>query len=202
MRLTGEQMFAYNTSVDATYKKHILKFYCDHRRMPSYSEIMSLVGFASRASVFKLVNRLARAGFLQKDARGKLAPSNIWGDLRLLGLVEAGFPSPAEEDRGEHMNLDEFLIPRRDASYMLTVKGDSMQDAGIIDGDMVVVERGGDARPGAIVIAEIDGAWTMKYYRVKAGKPYLEAANKKYKPIFPKGELKIAAIVRAVVRKY
>ncbi len=202
MSLTGEQMFAYNTPVDETYKKHIREFYRENRRMPSYSEIMSLVGFTSRASVFKLVNRLAESGFLRKDTQGKLAPGNIWGELRVLGLVEAGFASPAEEDRGEQMSLDEYLIPRRDASYMLTVKGDSMQDAGIIEGDMVVVERGGDVRPGAIVIAEVDGAWTMKYYRVKGGKPYLEAANKKYKPIYPKGELKIAAIVRAVVRKY
>lgn len=201
-RLTGEQLFTYNTPVDETYKKHIREFYRENRRMPSYSEIMSLVGFASRASVFKLVNRLAKAGFLSKDTQGKLAPGNIWGKLRVLGLVEAGFASPAEEDRGQEMSLDEYLIPRRDASYMLTVKGDSMQDAGIVEGDMVVVERGGEVRPGAIVIAEVDGAWTMKYYRMKGGKPYLEAANKKYKPIYPKGELKIAAVVRAVVRKY
>lgn len=195
-------MFAYNGRMDETYKKHIREFYRDNRRMPSYGEIMSLTGFASRASVFKLVNRLAQVGFLSKDSRGKLAPGSIWGELRVLGLIEAGFPSPAEEDRGEHMSLDEYLIPRRDASYMLSVKGDSMQDAGIIEGDTVIVERGGDPKVGSIVIAEVDGAWTMKYYRMKGGKPYLEAANKKYKPIYPKGELKISAVVRAVIRKY
>ena len=173
--------------------------------MPSYSEIMELTGFSSRASVFKLVLRLAEDGFLIKDKRGKLSPGNIWNigkGLRVLGVIEAGFPSPAEEDRGEGMSLDEYLMPRRDASYMLKVKGDSMKDAGIIEGDMVIVERRSDAKVGDIVIAEVDGAWTMKYYRMKSGRPYLEAANTKYKPIIPEGELKIAAIVSSVIRKY
>ena len=93
-------------------------------------------------------------------------------------------------------------MPRRDASYMLKVKGDSMKDAGIIEGDMVIVERRSDAKVGDIVIAEVDGAWTMKYYRMKNGRPYLEAANTKYKPIIPTEELKVAAVVRSVVRKY
>lgn len=188
--------------MDEQYKKQIRAFYEKRRRMPNYSEIMHLVGFASRSSAFKLVERLARSGFLSKDKRGKLSPQNIWGELRVLGLVEAGFPSPAEEDRGDGMSLDEYLIPRRDASYMLRVKGDSMRDAGILEGDMVIVERSGDAKVGNIVIAEVDGAFTMKYLRKKDGKLYLEAANPKYKDIHPKGELRVEAVVKSVVRKY
>lgn len=195
-------MFAYTVRMDEKYKRQLRQFYETRRRMPSYSEIMSIVGFSSRASVFKLVERLGKVGFLIKDKHGKLAPGNIWGELRVLGLVEAGFPSPAEEDRGDGMSLDEYLIPRRDASYMLKVKGDSMKDAGIVEGDMVIVERTQDARPGNIVIAEVDGAWTMKYLRKKDGKLYLEAANSRYKDIHPRGELKIEAVVRSVVRKY
>lgn len=188
--------------MDEKYKRQLQRFYETRRRMPSYAEIMELTGFSSRASVFKLVKRLASDGFLIKDKRGKISPGNIWGTLSVLGLVEAGFPSPAEEDRGEGMSLDEYLMPRRDASYMLKVKGDSMKDAGIIEGDMVIVERRSDAKVGDIVIAEVDGAWTMKYYRMKNGRPYLEAANTKYKPIIPTEELTIAAVVRSVVRKY
>lgn len=195
-------MFAYTMRMDEKYKRQLRQFYETRRRMPSYSEIMSLVGFSSRASVFKLISRLANEGFLIKDKRGKLSPGNIWGELRVLGLVEAGFPSPSEEDRGDGMSLDEYLIPRRDASYMLKVKGDSMKDAGIVEGDMVIVERTQDARVGNIVIAEVDGAFTMKYLRTKNGKLYLEAANPRYKDIHPQGELKISAVVRSVVRKY
>jgi repressor LexA len=100
------------------------------------------------------------------------------------------------------MNLDEYLVPKRDASYVLKVKGDSMKDAGIIDGDLVVAERTHDARPGNIVIARIDGAYTMKYYRLKNGKPYLEPANSHYRPMFPRESFEIEAVVKAVVRKY
>jgi SOS-response transcriptional repressor LexA len=82
------------------------------------------------------------------------------------------------------------------------VKGDSMIDAGIQEGDMVIVEKTGSPKVGTIVVAEIDGEWTMKYLRKHGNKYYLEPANKKYKPIIPKNELKIAAVVKAVVRKY
>ncbi len=85
---------------------------------------------------------------------------------------------------------------------MLKVKGDSMIDAGIREGDMVLVERGKQAKPGQIVIAEVDGEYTMKYLRIKNGEHYLEAANEKYKPIYPKNALQIEAVVSAVIRKY
>jgi len=77
-----------------------------------------------------------------------------------------------------------------------------MIDAGIQEGDMVIVERGRHPRPWDVVIAEVDGEWTMKYYRTKGKKAWLEPANTKYKPIYPKEELKVAAVVVGVVRKY
>lgn len=127
-------------------------------------------------------------------------------EVRLLGWVEAGFPSMAEEHTHDTIALDEYLIPHKEASYMLKVKGDSMRDAGIMNGDMVIVERKSTARPGDIVIARIDGEFTMKYYRVgnKKGKQfqYLEAANPAYKPMHPKYSLEIQAVVRSVVRTY
>lgn len=85
---------------------------------------------------------------------------------------------------------------------MLEVKGDSMIDAGIQEGDLVLVERGREPKIGDIVIAEVDGGWTMKYYRKKGSTIYLEPANKRYGPIFPTHDLKIEAVVRGVIRKY
>jgi repressor LexA len=77
-----------------------------------------------------------------------------------------------------------------------------MIEAGICEGDLVIAERTQNAREGDIVIAEVDGGWTMKYLRKKNGKPYLEPANKNFKNIYPTEELRIAAVVKGVVRKY
>lgn len=188
--------------MDENYKKKIRDFYKSKSRMPSYSEIMKLLGFSSKGSVTNLVKRLESDGFLSKDSSGRLIPAKLHSPVKVLGLVEAGFPSPAEEELVDVMSLDEYLIENKESAYLLSVKGDSMIDAGIMPGDLVIIERTNNIKEGQIVVAEVDGEWTMKYLRKKNGKMYLEAANKNYKPIYPKEELKIDAVVRGVVRKY
>lgn len=180
----------------------IQNFYHKHKRMPSYREIMELVGFKSKNSVFKLINKLIDQDLIKKDKRGRLIPATIFLETPLLGTVEAGFPSPAEEETSDTMSLDDYLIKNKEATYILKVQGDSMNDAGIMSGDMVIVERGTKPHPGDIVIAEVDGQWTMKYLRQRGNKFYLQAANKKYPPIYPDQDMNIAAVVKAVVRKY
>jgi SOS regulatory protein LexA len=140
--------------------------------------------------------------WLSPDAWHTYVP--VWRCYRvqLLGVVEAGFPSPAEEELLDTISLDDYLISRKEASYILRVKGDSMINAGILPGDMIIVERTTAALDGDIVIAEVDGQWTMKYFRKHGNRVALEAANPKYQPIVPQQELRIAAVVRAVVRKY
>jgi SOS regulatory protein LexA len=185
------------------YKNKILSFYKKHKRMPGYKEIMDLVGFKSKNAVYKLINKLVEAGFVSKDGQGKLIPNKLIGDVPFLGLVEAGFPSAAEEELSNTMSIDEYLISNKDATYLLEVKGDSMIDEGIREGDLVIAERKKEPKVGDIVIAEVDGGWTMKYLRKKPnGQMYLEAANKNYKPIYPEETLKIAAVVKGVIRKY
>ena len=203
----------------------IIGFYRNHKRMPSYAEIMALVGFKSKNAVYKLVNKLVAEDIISKDSSGRLIPKSLAGmggfsmdnEVPLLGLVEAGFPSAAEEMSFDTLNIDEYLIGGKSvgSTYLLEVKGDSMIDEGIHEGDLVVAERTDNVNPkdGDIVIANIDGGWTMKYFRkrlISGGRRgtagteiiYLEAANKKYKPIYPQESLKIAAIVKGVIRKY
>lgn len=184
------------------YQQKISSFYERHRRMPSYAELAKLFGFKSKNAVAKLVAKLVEAGLVEKDNQGKLLPRKIFGQIGVLGLVEAGIPSAAEEETIDTISLDEYLIEDRESTFMLEVKGDSMIEAGIQEGDMVIAERGKQPRVGDIVIAEVDGGWTMKYYRLKNGKPYLEPANARYKPIYPTEELQVAAVVRGVIRKY
>ena len=120
----------------------------------------------------------------------------------MLGIVEAGFPSPAEESLADNISLDDLLIQNREASFLVKVSGDSMTGAGIMPGDMVIVDRGQVAKSGDIVIAEVDGQWTMKYLRKRGEIVILVPANPRYQPIRPKYELKITGVVTAVVRKY
>lgn len=183
-------------------KNKLLGFYQKNKRMPVYREMLSLFGFKSKNAVAKLVDKLIEYNIVEKDSTGKLIPKSIFGETPVLGLVKAGFPASAEEVALDSMSIDEFLIEKREATYMLEVDGDSMIDAQIAPGDLVVAERTNKAKDGDIVIAEVDGEWTMKYYKEKAGRVWLEPANKKYKPIYPTESLRIAAVVKGVVRKY
>ena len=186
------------------YKQKILDFYKDNKRMPVYTEIMKLVGFKSKNAVHKLVNKLVAEDVISKDSFGRLIPNMLYGEIPMLGLVEAGFPTVAEESVLDTINLDDYLIKDKQSTYLLTVKGDSMIDAGIQEGDIVIAEKKKEPKVGDIVTAEVDGGWTMKYFRKdsKTGKVFLEPANKKYKPIYPETSFDIAAIVRGVIRRY
>jgi repressor LexA len=181
---------------------NIRAFYRSHKRMPSYSELMMVAGFRSKNAVHKLVQRMVAQEWLEKDATGKLLPGRGFYDLPILGTVTAGFPSPAEEELIDTMSLDEYLITNKEATYILKVNGESMIEAGILPGDMLLVERGAEPRDGDIVIAQVDREWTMKYFRRRGREVFLEAANKDFKPIHPQEELQIAAVVRAAIRKY
>ncbi len=178
-------------------------FHFKRRRLPSYSELQTLLGYKSKGGVSVLISHLIKRRLLQKDSAGKLAPgAELIGGLRLLGTVQAGFPSPAEEELLDTISLDEFLIKKPNATYIVKVSGDSMIEEGIKEGDLVLVERGRQPQSGDIVIAQVDGQWTMKYFEKKDGKVILRAANKKYPVIVPQRELVIGGVVVANVRKY
>ena len=138
---------------------------------------MELVGFRSRQAVSRLVDRLVAEGLVTKDPQGKLIPHAYNGGVPLLGIVEAGWHSPAEEELIDTMSLDDYLIENKEATYILKVKGDSMMGAGIRAGDLVIVERTNTPRVGDIVIAEVDGEWTMKYLRKRGETLYLAPAT-------------------------
>jgi SOS-response transcriptional repressor LexA len=192
-------------------KEKLQDFYHDNKRMPTYSELAKLWGFKSKNAVFRLVEKMVAAGVVAKDHLGRLVPTEFFNQTPMLGLVKAGLPSAIEGvatasvDESDMMSFDDFLIQDKTKTYILEVDGDSMIEAHIAEGDLVVVERASTAREGDIVIAEVDGDWTMKYFHEKGGhggRPWLEPANKNYAPIHPEHSFHVAAIVRGVVRKY
>lgn len=176
-------------------------FYREYRRAPSIAEIAALFHYRSKNAAFFLIQKLVRKGFLKKDPKGRLLLDAL-GGVKLLGTVQAGWPSPAEEELVDTMSLDEYLIQHPEQTFLIKVSGDSMVEAGIHEGDLVLVERGRPAKDKDIVIAQVDGEWTMKYYSKRGNIVQLVAANKKYSPISPKTELSIAGVVTAVIRKY
>ena len=185
-----------------TVEKIIAAFFRENRRMPTYAEMLNLLGVRSKSVVHFWVNKLLAKGLLEKDSRGFLKPLRRSLALPVVGEVAAGFPSPAEEELRDIISFDEYLVTRPESSFLLKVSGDSMEGEGIMEGDLVIVERGREPRNGDIVVAEVDGEWTIKYFRKEGKDVVLEAANPKYQPIRPKSELRLGGVVTAVIRKY
>lgn len=184
------------------YQIKLENFYSKNKRMPTYSEMMELFGFKSKNAIFKIVNKLIDAGLVAKDHLGRLIPTKSFGEIPILGFITAGFPATVEEELTDTVNLDDFLIKNKPLTYMLEVDGDSMIDAHIEKGDMVLVEKTNQAKDMQIVIAEVDGEFTMKYFRKEGNKIWLEPANENYKPIYPTQGLNVIAVLKAVIRKY
>jgi len=174
-------------------------FYKTHRRLPSYSEMLKLFKLASKNAIHKIVKKWTEAGLLEK-VNNKLAPTNQFFQLPILGLVKAGFPMAADEVV-DFMSLDDFLIDKPQASFLLKVSGDSLKDVGIFPHDLVIIEKKQQASPGEIVLALIDREWTLKIFQKKGKKVFLQSANKKYPSFYPRQELQIFGVVKGVVRK-
>lgn len=163
--------------------------------------MLSLFGFSSKNAVFKLINKWVEAGFIKKEL-GKLAPTPRFFALPLLGVIKAGYPILAEENRN-YLTLDDYLIEDPASAFLLKVSGDSLTGVGIFEGDIVVIEQKKEASVGDIVLAQIDHEWTLKIFRRDRMKraSYLEAANPKYPTFWPRENLQIFGVVKAVVRK-
>lgn len=183
--------------------RSLRQFWRMERRAPTYAEMLDLFDYRSKNAVFGLLAKLEAAGYVVKDDNGRMALlPKLTGTVRILGSIAAGFPTQEEEQETEAITLDEYLVRNPDNSYMLTVRGDSMIDAGILPGDIVLVEKGPRPRQNDIVVARVDDEWTLKYFVRDAVGVRLEPANRKYKFIRPKRSLEIGGVVRAIIRKY
>lgn len=172
--------------------------------MPTYAEIMKLAGFKSKNSAFKLVNKLIEEGSISKDSNGRLIPESIFGNItKLSQTVSAGYGSLAEEEIVETIDLEQWLLNAKGETYMLEVDGDSMKDAGIMDGDTVLVEKTTNLKDGDIVVALLNDGYTIKYLSKKGNSMHLIPANISYKPIYPDedNQIQLVGKVKTVIRK-
>jgi len=123
-------------------------------------------------------------------------------DFADYGDIIAGFPSPALDYDNDDFDIENFLFGSPHKKVVFRVRGNSMIDAGIYEGDIAIVERGLTAKVGDIVIAFVDGQYSIKYLQKNAeGIFFLRPANKDYDDIYPEDELQIFGVVSSVIRR-
>ena len=132
-----------------------------------------------------------------------LAAPVLINDLR-PGAVQAGFPSPAEDHMVQRVDLMAELIKHPQASYLLRIRSESMRDAGIFDGDVVLVDRAITPRSGHVVIAVVENEFVCKTLQLRAGRIKLKAANPTYPDIVPKDSqtVEIWGVVVAAIKQF
>jgi repressor LexA len=169
----------------------IRRYATKHGYPPTVREIGKAVGLTSSSTVHAHLANLEKIGLLRRDptkpraievlidkARKALVPAG----LPLVGQVAAGEPILAEEHIEEYLEVP-AIIGGESGDFILRVRGDSMKDAGILEGDFVVVRSGEDADNGEIVVALVDDEATVKRFFRENGRIRLQPANKAYKPI-------------------
>jgi SOS regulatory protein LexA len=189
-------------SNDRSYLGVLQDYYARHRTLPSYASIGGLLGLRSKSSVAALVARMKLAGYLESTPDRRLAPTKrLFARPLASGFVRAGLPDPVADDEADAVTLDDYLIERPSQTVLVRVKGDSMIDAGIFEGDLVVVEKRAAAQKGDIVVAIVDNQFTLKRLDLENGRFVLKPENKGYPIIRPEGALEIFGVMVGLVRK-
>jgi repressor LexA len=186
----------------ADYLARLQDFYARHHVLPgSYSELGKLWDIKAKSWVSTLVERLKDERYLASLPGGKFKPGPRFFERPLAESVRAGLPSEAG-DAHEALTIDHFLIDHPSRTVLVRVKGDSMVEAGIHDGDIAVVEKRPSANAGEIVVAVVEGEFTLKYLARDRSGYFLKAANPAYAPLRATGTLEIFGVLRGLIRKY
>ncbi|MBX3145597.1 MAG: transcriptional repressor LexA [Gemmatimonadales bacterium] len=182
-----------------------------HGYAPSFEEIAEQFAFQSLATVHEHLTNLERKGYIRRTYNESrsievLPPKGAAGatEIPLLGLVAAGLPIEAAV-HGEMVSVPDQMLSRRGPNYALRVRGNSMIDDHVIDGDLVVVHGRQTAENGEMVIALVNGAeaTVKRYYREGGGWVRLQPANAAMQPIrVPEGDVMVQGVVVGVIRKY
>ena len=195
---------------------YLVSFHNKNKYSPSYEEIAQALDLASLATVHKHIGTLERKGFIRRGynqsrsievmqlprpVRSEVIDRAV-NELPMMGRIAAGKPLESVEDR-ESISLSDFT--RSKNAFVLQVKGESMRDDHILDGDFIVVEPTQVANNGEIVVALVGGeeATLKRFFREPAGKVRLQPANSEMAPILvAASDLKIQGRVLGVLRKY
>jgi len=193
-------------------QKSVLDFIQNEQRekgiTPSTREIQNHFGFASQTSVMQYLVALQRKGFIDRSARkarSVVTPVQKVRitDIPIYGQIPAGMAVLTEQTIEGHVSLDARSVnaSKSGRTFALRVRGDSMINAHILDGDIVILEDRKEVQNGDIVAALIDGETTLKRYVVDHGRPYLKAENPDYPNLMPARELRVQGVMVSLIRK-
>ncbi|SPB17794.1 LexA repressor [Caballeronia novacaledonica] len=187
---------------DETHLAALRTYWRRNQAFPAMAKLCGVVGLTSTSSVFALIKRLSEAGYLER-VEGRVAPTRRFFGRPIIGAVRAGLPQLEGQEPPELLTIDDYLVDDPNRTVLCRVRGESMRDVGLLDGDLVVVEKNRPTRPGDIVVAVVDGEMTVKTLCLaKDGAFYLEPANPDFQPIRPQGSLEIVGVVVGAVRRY
>ena len=177
--------------------------------MPSTREIQHYFGFASQTAAMSHLRALERKRVILRlpgKARAVIFPDELDRgeivDIPIYGHIAAGMAQEVDQDKQGCISIDiaALGLPRHARTFALKVRGDSMIDAHICNGDTVILEFR-EPRKGDIVAALIDGETTLKRYLVERGKPFLRAENADFPDLIPAQELVIQGVLIALLRQ-
>lgn len=187
---------------DSKHLSLLQDYYARHRLIPSYAAISALLGFSAKTAAAALVRRLEAAGYLQRTPDRRLTPTPRFFELpRSVAAVRAGLPEPALDTSADMVSIDGLLVHKPSRTFFVPIKGDSMCEAGLLEGDTAVCEQGRHAKPGDIVVAQIDGELTIKTLLLERKRLVLKPENKAY-PILRPDPLDIIGVVTGSFRSY
>lgn len=195
-------------------KAFIEEYFAEHGYAPSYREIMKNVGIPSLSVVRYNLERLQREGLLERDprvARGIRPRKTEQNSIRIWGYIQAGEPTPVPGvsdpvfDEEEALSISQDLLPWDENLFALVVRGDSMIDAMVHDGDYIILKKQHDARNGEMVAVWLKNReeTTLKYFFNENGRVRLQPANPTMEPILidhPDENLEIRGKVVMVIR--
>jgi repressor LexA len=186
----------------------IRRFTAEQGYPPSVREIGERVGLSSSSTIHAHLKTLEKRGFISRDPTKPRALRSSFGShaladavvLPIVGKVAAGVPITAQENLEGEFVLPGEYVPRASESFMLRVQGDSMVDAAILDGDLIMVRPQKTARNGEIVVAMLEGEATVKRFFKETGRVRLQPENRAMAPIYA-SDVEIVGRVEAVVRR-
>lgn len=187
---------------EATRKvfRFISSYFRTTNNTPTIRQIMQYLGFQSTNGVYKHLKKLEALGMITKGEGGKIQLP-LAQTPQFAGVATAGFDSPVKEHNLHITSLEKFLIPRPDRTFMLKVEGNSMVEAGVQNGDYVLVEKGRQYYPGDMVVISTGEGYMVKYYAVENGKVYARSANTEYEDAAFQEGWEIFGVVTSMVRK-